>query len=411
MIEGWRQVKLGQLCTTYAGGTPNRSKNEYFLNGTIPWVKSGEVENINITDTEEKVTERALKESSTRMISPNSILVALYGATAGEVGVLKVHACSNQAVLAVSSSSNNLDNSYLYYYLKSSTRKLLQLVQGSGQPNLSKKIIDSIQLLIPPLPEQQKIAEILSTVDDKINNIERQIKETEQLKKGMMQRLLTQGIGHTEFKDSPLGRIPKSWEVKKLGELCKTYAGGTPNRGKSKYYINGTIPWVKSGEVNNRNIEYAEEKVTDIALKETSIRMMAPNSILVALYGATAGEVGILRISACSNQAVLSVNSISNQLTNLYTYYYIKSSAKKMLSLVQGSGQPNLSKKVIDGMWVSLPSVSEQEKISENLENLDFKLDGLIEKMQNLFDLKKGLMQKLLTGQIRVNHLLDNQPD
>jgi type I restriction enzyme S subunit len=111
-----------------------------------------------------------------------------------------------------------------------------------------------------------------------------------------------------EYKDSPLGKIPKNWDVEKLGKLAKTFAGGTPKRGVTGYY-GGSIPWIKSGEVNNNSIEGAEEHVTELALKESSTKLIEANSILVALYGATAGKVGVLKVMACSNQAVLAVSS------------------------------------------------------------------------------------------------------
>src|SRR5690554_1556967 len=259
--ENWAIKKLGQIAKTYAGGTPLRS-NPLYYNGNIPWVKSGEVDNPNIYETEESVTELAIKETATRFIEKNSVLIALYGATAGKVGRLRVRACSNQAVLAVNTIDENADNDFIYYYLKLSAEALIKMSQGSGQPNLSKGIIDKLLVKFPPLPEQQKIAEILSTVDEKIEAIDQRLAETQALKKGLMQQLLTKGIGHTKFKDSPLGEIPESWEVVELGTLLeKIVGGGTPSKEIPAYW-NGNISW---GTVKDLKSYIIEETIDSIS--------------------------------------------------------------------------------------------------------------------------------------------------
>jgi len=259
-----------------------------------------------------------------------------------------------------------------------------------------------LKIPIPPVPEQQKIAEILSTVDAKIEIIDQQISETQDLKKGLMQQLLTKGIGHTEFKDSALGKIPKSWEVNKIGETCHSFAGGTPKRSVKEYYKNGTIPWVKSGEVDNDNITSTKESVTELAINETSTRLIKSKSILVALYGATAGKVGVLKMDACSNQAVLAINSNVDFISNKFLYHFLKSITKTLLVLCQGSGQPNLSKKIIDNVNIPIPQKGEQQQIATILTTTDDKLEVLSEKKTTYQELKQGLMQQLLTGKVRV---------
>lgn len=276
------------------------------------------------------------------------------------------------------------------------------LMSGSAIRRLVLKAIKSIKLPLPPLAEQQKIATILSTVDEKIEVIEAQISQTQELKKGLMQKLLTEGIGHTRFKDSELGSIPESWEVVKLGEVSTSFSGGTPSRRITEYYENGTIPWVKSGEVNQSNIENTEERITEKAIRESSARIIKPNSILVALYGATAGNVGRLRIEAASNQAVLAINSKNSNISNDFIYHYLKQTTKELISLTQGSGQPNLSKSIIVKLEITVPSKEEQKQIVDILTTIDSKLEVLESKKQHYQDLKKGLMQQLLTGKIRV---------
>ena len=304
--KNWDVEKLGKLAKTFAGGTPKRGVTGYY-GGSIPWIKSGEVNNNSIEGAEEHVTELALKESSTKLIEANSILVALYGATAGKVGVLKVMACSNQAVLAVSSKHETLSNKFLYHYLKKCTSELLNLCQGSGQPNLSKGIVDSVQIPLPSLPEQQKIAEILNTVDNKIEVIDQQIIETQELKKGLMQRLLTRGIGHTEFKDSPLGEIPKSWEVVKLEKHSKKITDGSHH---SPVPQNGTglfIATVKDMKENRFSLDKcANISEEDFDLLERNGCKPQINDVLFSKDG-TIGKTFVYK----ENQGVVLLSSVA----------------------------------------------------------------------------------------------------
>jgi type I restriction enzyme S subunit len=300
--------------------------------------------------------------------------------------------------------NSDIVNRFFGYFFESNlcSKQLKGISQGNANININAENIKSLKFPRPPLPEQQKIAEILSTVDAKIEIIDQQISETQELKKGLMQQLLTKGIGHTEFKDSALGKIPKSWEVNKIGETCHSFAGGTPKRSVKEYYKNGTIPWVKSGEVDNDNITSTKESVTELAINETSTRLIKSKSILVALYGATAGKVGVLKMDACSNQAVLAINSNVDFISNKFLYHFLKSITKTLLVLCQGSGQPNLSKKIIDNVNIPIPQKGEQQQIATILTTTDDKLEVLSEKKTTYQELKQGLMQQLLTGKVRV---------
>ncbi|GEM_PF-138565 len=156
--EKWEKVRLGEVAKTTSGGTPLRYKTEYFTNGTIPWLKSGEVSQGYITKAEEYITEEGLNESSAKLIPPNSILVALYGATAGKVGILKFESAINQAICAVLP-NNKIVPEFLYFFLKSKTEDLIKLCVGGAQQNLSQSIIQETEIPLPPIEIQQNIVE------------------------------------------------------------------------------------------------------------------------------------------------------------------------------------------------------------------------------------------------------------
>lgn len=190
--EGWKLVKLGEVINdSYAGGTPNRSRGDYF-GGGISWVTSGEVNNPEICSTLENITIEGLNNSSAKWIPENSILVALYGATAGQVSMLRIKATSNQAVLAVIPNAEFTDTMFLFYQIVYNKDNLLYLAQGSGQPNLSKNLVDRLEISIPDLPEQCRIASILSGIDKKIESEEKVLEKYKKIKKGLMEKLLNE---------------------------------------------------------------------------------------------------------------------------------------------------------------------------------------------------------------------------
>lgn len=258
------------------------------------------------------------------------------------------------------------------------------------------------------LAEQQKIAEILSGIDRAIEATQTLIGKEKMIKKALMADLLNHGIDeqgrirtpqtHRYF-ESLLGMIPEGWEVKCLGKISKTFAGGTPDRGIEAYY-KGHIPWVKSGEVNQTKIYDTEEKITDEAIKNSSAKLIKKNTILVAMYGATAGQIAHLKIDACSNQAVLAV-PVEKDCNN-FVFYALSYAMPKLLFQAQGSGQPNLSKQLVDRTFLLMPKLSEQQKIAQILSAQDRKIESEEANLAKLQNLKKGLMHDLLNGKMRV---------
>ena len=178
----WEEKKLGDIGKFYSGGTPLTTKRQYF-GGNIPFIRSGE---INSNSTEQFITEEGLKNSSAKMIEVGDILYALYGATSGEVGISRINGAINQAVLCIKSEENHF---YLYSFLKFEKENIIKTFLQGGQGNLSADIVKKINLPLPRLEEQNKIANFLSAIDDKINQCQEQIVNTEVWKKGLLQQM------------------------------------------------------------------------------------------------------------------------------------------------------------------------------------------------------------------------------
>jgi type I restriction enzyme S subunit len=171
--KDWKWVKLGEVCHTTSGGTPSR-KELKFYNGNIPWVKSGELDKGLITDTEEKITEEAIKNSSAKVFPKGTLLIALYGATIGKLAFLGVDAATNQAICGIYK-NKNIDSYYLYNYLFYKKQKLVDQGIGGAQPNISQTILKNLDLPLPPKATQlaivAKIEELFSEIENGIKSL------------------------------------------------------------------------------------------------------------------------------------------------------------------------------------------------------------------------------------------------
>lgn len=178
----WEEKKLGDIGKFYSGGTPLTSKRQYF-GGDIPFIRSGE---INSSKTEQYITKEGLNNSSAKKVVIGDILYALYGATSGEVGISKINGAINQAVLCIKSDENHF---YLYSFLRFEKENIIKTFLQGGQGNLSADIVKKINIPLPVLEEQTKIADFLSAIDDKINHCQSQIEKMEVWKKGLLQQM------------------------------------------------------------------------------------------------------------------------------------------------------------------------------------------------------------------------------
>jgi restriction endonuclease S subunit len=292
--------------------------------------------------------------------------------------------------------SSQVDSDVNFVY-----QALLSAIEPEGYKGHYPKLRET-EFLTPPLPEQKKIASILTSVDEMIENTQKQIDKLQDLKKATMNELLTKGIGHTEFKDSELGRIPNSWEVRTVGSICKLSSGGTPDRSNQEYW-GGEIPWIKTGEINYSRILDAEEKITTKGLTNSSAKIIPKGAVVMAMYGQgiTRGRVAVLGIDATMNQACLAIIPNSD-VTADFLYFSFYMQYESLRNLVQEGTQKNLSAGIIKEVLMSIPKVEEQEEISSILKSIEKSIFRFSTKLAQTQSLKKSLMQDLLTGKVRV---------
>ncbi len=296
--------------------------------------------------------------------------------------------CMGQNTVVINPSINSR---FVYYYLNSiKIFKQIEIASyGSGYKSLSLKNIKELKLSLPPLKEQEKIADILSTSDDKIDAIASQIQKAETLKKGLLQKLLSEGLGHSEFKDSELGKIPESWEITTVGKSSKNFDGQrVPLKSEDRQEIQGDYPYYGAQGI----IDYVNDYIFD------------GRYLLVAEDGENVKGQKYDIAFVVSGQFWVNNHAHILQANDNMDLYFISSvlNHTNIIKYVTGTGQPKLNKAQLNSIKIPLPPFEEQKQIADILSTADEKLEVLRVKKEKYETLKKGLMQKLLSGEVRV---------
>ena len=396
---------LGDIGTWQAGGTPSRSNKTYY-GGSIPWLKTGDLNDGLITDIPESITEEAVANSSAKINPAGSVLIAMYGATIGKLGILTFPATTNQACCACIE-YHAVIQSYLFYFLLSQRTTFISKGGGGAQPNISKEIIVNTTIPLPPLDEQQRIVTEIQRCFALINQIEQGKVDLQTTIKQVKNRTLDLAI-HGKLvsqdpNDEPASKllkrinpkakitsdnehyenlpfdVPQNWAWTTLGNIGKWQSGSTPNRLNKNYY-GGNIPWLKTGDLNDKYVTYIPEYITEKALDETSVKLNPKGSVLIAMYGATIGKVGILTFPATTNQACCACD-VFDEIERMYLFYFLLSHREEFLRQGGGGAQPNISKEKIVNTYIPIPPLAEQKRILQKIEALFVAIDKIAEEL------------------------------
>jgi type I restriction enzyme S subunit len=396
--KDWKVVKLEDSEVSYlikSGSTPSRNRVDYW-NGTIPFVTIGDMTKTikYLYDTESKITEFALKNSNTFLVAKDSILLSMYG-TIGKIVINKIATAISQNIAGIIPNRENVDVEFLYYALmhfsfQFKSAKIITL------KHLDIQMVKNTKIPLPPLNEQRAIAEILFTVDEAIQKIDEIITKTERLKKGLMQELLTKGIGHKEFKNTEIGRIPKEWEVVKLGdkELVEIIMGQSPP--SSTYNREGKgLPFLQG------KMEFGDIYPSPIMYCSQPIKIAEPNDILISVR-APVGDVNIAPYKLCIGRGLAAIRFNLNRASHWFYFYYFQKIKNFLENLGKGSTFKAITKEDLENLKVPYPPLCEQQKIAEILSTLDKRLEIERKEKAKLERIKQGLMDLLLTGKVRV---------
>jgi len=405
--EDWGIRKVSELFKVETGTTPSTKKKDYWTNGHINWITPTDLSRleatIRIDKSERKITESALNETSLNLLPKDSIVISTR-APVGYVAVLNERSSFNQGCKGlIPIQPNNVCSTFYCYYFIFQSNSLKKLSGGSTFKELSKESLENFRVPVPPIGEQRKIAEILSTVDQAIQKVRQAIEKTERLKKGLMQELLTKGIGHKEFKKTEIGMVPKDWEVVKLSEIGNLQYGYTASAIKR---IEG-VRFVRITDIDDSGkIDWGSVPTCKIDKANYLKYKLNDGDILFARIGATTGKSALIdkEIDGVFASYLIRFKRNQEYLDSRFLHFFTQSNRYWLQVQKNKEGQlkKGINAKILAGLFVPLPPLPEQQKIAEILSSVDKRIETLRKRKERLEKVKRGLMEDLLTGKKRV---------
>jgi type I restriction enzyme S subunit len=389
--------RLDEVAETTSGGTPNRSVSEYY-GGRIPWIKSGELNDGLIDQAEESITDEGLRNSSARITPKGTLVIALYGATVGKTGILKIDAATNQAVCAIIPKNGEIKTQFLFWFFRHKRPEFLKNSFGGAQPNISQRILRETKLPVPPIELQLVVCNFLEIVEKRQNGqkdishpglpsqfseITDTVIRIEELAARIEEarELRRQAVEETDalFKKVLINAFSLySNETVAIGDAFNVTTGGTPSRANPLFW-GGDVKWVSSGEVAFCRIGDTFEKITELGLENSNAHLYPPNTVLIAMIGQgkTRGQCAILDCYATTNQNVAGIHVYETEHLPEFVYWWLFSRYTESRSTEIGTAQPALSGTRVKQMPIPLPSIHEQSKVVKYLNDMQSRLDTL----------------------------------
>jgi type I restriction enzyme S subunit len=405
--EGWKFAPLGEYAKLQGG---NAFKSEQFAEIGIPLIRISNIKSDGRVDLSETVHYKESPSLDKFKVFYGDVLLAMSGATTGKIGTYKSKQCSylNQRVGRFCPNEQKLHSIFLSQIVQGITFSKQVLIDaiGGAQPNISSSQVEKIFFCFPPLPEQKKIASILTSVDEVIENTQKQIDKLQDLKKATMNELLTKGIGHTEFKDSELGRIPKSWEVKRFKEIILSSNQGVNTTTEKMSYSTHGIKACRSNNIDENCFDWTDEKFVSQETYDSLNDKVKPdlNDVLYCNIGSNLGASSVVNFNDkfMITWNVLRIKIDEDLMTPIFLSHYLNSNRDDLKGIATESTMPFISSKVLALYKFRIPTLPEQIKISSIIEGTISSVIYLETKLAQTQALKKSLMQDLLTGKKRV---------
>lgn len=405
--------KIKDLCIKIgSGGTPSRKNKSYYECGSVKWLKTKELNDTIIYDTEEKITEEALSKSSAKIFPKNTVVMAMYGATVGKLGILGDDISTNQACCNMVLNEKVCNYKFLYYSLIYNRENLINLANGAAQQNLNVGIIGNYEIDRPDLEEQEKIANILSSLDDKIELNNEMNKTLEEMAQALFKRWFVDfefpnengepyKSSGGEMVESELGMIPKGWEVKEIKDFGDVITGKTPST-KNKSNYGDKYPFITIPDMHNiMFINKVERYLSELGHSTQPKKLVPKNSIIVSCI-ATVGLVSINSVDSHTNQQINSIVP-NNKMILPYLFFNLKSKKEFLNNLGSGgTTTKNVNKTQFESIRIIRPLNEVTNKFYYSIYSSLKMIEKNIEENYNLIEIRDTLLPKLMSGEIRV---------
>jgi len=413
--------RFDQIGELYSGATPSTAKSEYW-EGDIVWITPNDLSRLRtpfLESSQKMLTAKGLRSCSAYILPAGSVVISSR-APIGYLAVSKVDYCTNQGCKSILL-KEGYDSLYIYYNILHNIDKVKRVGEGTTFAEISKSALANIEFdYIVNTKAQSKIAKILNTVDQAIEQTEAIITKQQRIKTGLMQDLLTKGIDENgnirseethEFKDSPLGRIPVEWTPHLLRDVGIWKSGGTPSKSEPKYW-DGNMPWVCPKDMKCFDLGRTIDTITPLGAR-TGSKVVPRDTVMIVVRGmilAHTFPVSITRSDMAFNQdikAIIPFEFISGR----FLAYWFYSNGSQLLKIVTTAthGTKRFDINDLHDVSIAIPDGYEQEKICEIIDQSSLLISQCEEQLFKLQSLKTALMQDLLTGDVSVANLLDEQ--
>ena len=383
MKEGWEYKKLGEVCNTSSGGTPSKSHMEYYEGGTIPWLRSGEVAQGLIYSTELCITDLGMKNSSAKLFPIDTVVIAMYGATVGQVGILKKEMTTNQAICGVFP-NKIFYPMFLFYCLKAKKSFFIKDAIGGAQPNISQNLIKKTEVPVPPLAEQHHIVEELDLLSSIIEKKKAQLKELDNLAQSLFYEMFGDPITND-----------KGWEVMTLEAISHLITDGSHYSPKDD--AKGVIPMLSVKDMRQTHFSYGTCKwIGKVEYNKLVANGCKPlkDDVLIAKDGSFFKYIFVLTQER--EQAILSSIAILRPKVSLVNPHYVARylSTKEIFSKVEreyltGTAIKRVILKGIRKMPIILPPLSLQQQFASKIEAIEHQKELIkqsIKEVETLFN-------------------------
>lgn len=411
--ENWVWTRLSAVAQWGSGGTPSR-KHPDFYKGNIPWIKTGELNDDVIYDSKEKITEEAIKNSSAKRFPVNTIVIAMYGATIGKVGILGIEATTNQAC-ACAVCFSALNYKYLFYYVRSQKDAFIKKGKGGAQPNISQEIIKAHEIPIPPLAEQQRIVDriesLFAKLDEAKEKVQAALDSFETRKAAILHKAFTGELTAKWREEHGVGM--ESWKDTNIGKLAVLITKGASPKWQGIEYTDERTQtlFVTSENVREGYLDLSKEKYLDNRINEIQKRsVLKYGDVLLNIVGASIGRAAIYNLHqlANTNQAVCIVRLNINVNREFICYYFNSPVALQYYSLNKVDvARANISLGDVKDMAIKLPYIKEQQEIVRILDDLFAKeqqvKDACTEMLSRINLIKKSILARAFRGELGTN--------
>ncbi len=386
----FEKLPVSAFAEVITGGTPSTSVKEYWDNGNIPWLNSGELNKGIINESSNFITEAGLNGSSARMMPPGTVLIALTGATTGLTGLLNIDACANQSVTGILPTDRH-DPKYLYYYFKTQRHRILKKAWGGAQPHINQQFVKDYIVPLPPIEDQICIANILSKAESLIDQRKQSIRLLDEFLKSTFLEM----FGHPVKND-------RKWAVTRLDKICQLERGRfSPRPRNDPSYFGGDYPFIQTGDISRsgNRLKFFSQTINEKGIKVS--KKFRKGTIVIAIVGATIGATAILELDTYATDSIIGITVNNDVSNNLFVEYHFRFWKPVLLKNAPQAARANINLEILNGLKFIAPPLELQNYfacIVEKTELLKLQYQHSLQSLENLYG---SVSQRSFRGELK----------